>query len=70
MQRAVTAIIIHKLWNGQTYDYFEDMITEIKCAGGTCMYDYTVFGCWVEFIEQHASNVHLVTASNVHSVTL
>ena len=39
-QRGITASITHKPWNGQTYDYFENMITEIKRADGTWAYDY------------------------------
>lgn len=54
-QRGITASITHKPWNGQTYDYFEDMITEIKRVDGTWAYDYTVFDCWVEFM--HACGV-------------
>lgn len=50
-QRGITATITHKPWNGQTYDYFEDMITEIKRVDGTWMYDYTVFDRWVEFMQ-------------------
>ena len=51
-QRGITASITHKPWNGQTYDYFENMITEIKKADGTWMYDFTVFDRWVEFMQQ------------------
>ena len=51
-QRGITASITHKPWNGQTYDYFENMITEIKRADGTWAYDYTVFDRWVEFMQQ------------------
>lgn len=51
-QRGITTSITHKPWNGQTYDYFENMITEIKKADGTWMYDYTVFDQWVEFMLQ------------------
>lgn len=51
-QRGITTSITHKPWNGQTYDYFENMITEIKKADGTWMYDYTVFDQWVEFMQQ------------------
>lgn len=51
-QRCITASITHKPWNGQTYDYFENMITEIKKADGTWMYDFTVFDRWVEFMQQ------------------
>lgn len=49
-QQGITASITHKPWNGQTYDYFENMITEIKRADGTWIYDYTVFDRWVEFM--------------------
>ncbi len=51
-QRGITASITHKPWNGQTYDYFENMITEVKKADGTWMYDFTVFDRWVEFMQQ------------------
>lgn len=50
-QKGITASITHKPWGGQTYDYFENMITEIKRADGTWMYDYTVFDRWVEFMQ-------------------
>lgn len=50
-QRGITASITHKPWNGQTYDYFENMITEIRKADGTWMYDFTVFDRWVEFMQ-------------------
>lgn len=49
-QRGITTSITHKPWNGQTYDYFENMITEVKRADGSWMYDYTVFDRWVEFM--------------------
>lgn len=51
-QRGITASITHKPWNGQTYDYFENMITEIKKVDGTWMYDFSVFDRWVEFMQQ------------------
>lgn len=47
---AITASIIHKPWNGQTYDPFESMVTWLKKADGTWYYDYTVFDRWVEFM--------------------
>lgn len=49
-QRGITATITHKPWNGQTYDYFDNMITEIRRVDGTWMYDYTLFDRWVEFM--------------------
>lgn len=51
-QRGITASITHKPWNGQTYDYFQNMITEIKKVDGAWMYDFTVFDRWVEFMQQ------------------
>ena len=48
--KSITASIMHKPWNGQTSDYFESMVTWIKKADGTWMFDYTVFDKWVEFM--------------------
>ena len=48
--KVITASIIHKPWNGQTYDYFESMVTWLKKADGTWYYDFTVFDKWVEFM--------------------
>lgn len=48
--RIITASITHKPWNGQTYDWFESMVTWLKKADGTWYYDYTVFDKWVEFM--------------------
>lgn len=50
-QRGITATITHKPWNGQTYDYFDNMITEIRRIDGTWTYDFTVFDKWVEFMK-------------------
>lgn len=49
-QDGITTSITHKPWNGQTYDYFENMITEIRKVDGTWLFDYTVFDRWVEFM--------------------
>lgn len=46
----ITASIIHKPWNGQTYDPFESMVTWLRKADGTWYYDYTAFDKWVEFM--------------------
>lgn len=46
----ITASIMHKPWNGQTYDYFESMITWMKKADGNWCFDYTIFDRWVEFM--------------------
>ncbi len=48
--KAITASIMHKPWNGQTYDPFESMVTWLKKADGTWYFDYTVFDKWVEFM--------------------
>ena len=48
--KVITTSIMHKPWNGQTYDYFETMVTWIKKADGTWAFDYTVFDRWVEFM--------------------
>lgn len=48
--KVITASIIHKPWNGQTYDPFESMVTWLKKADGTWYFDYTVFDKWVEYM--------------------
>lgn len=48
--KVITASIMHKPWNGQTYDYFESMITWMKKADGSWFFDYTIFDRWVEFM--------------------
>ena len=49
-QRAITASIMHKPWNGQTEDHFDSMITRIKRIDGSWSYDYAVFDKWVTFM--------------------
>lgn len=49
-QKAVTATIINKPWNGQTEDPFGSMVTKTRDADGNWSYDYTVFDKWVEFM--------------------
>jgi hypothetical protein len=48
--KVITTSIIHKPWNGQTYDYYNSMITWIKKMDGSWTYDYSVFDRWVEFM--------------------
>ena len=48
--KVVTASIMHKPWNGQTYDYFETMVTWMKKADGTWSFDYTIFDNWINFM--------------------
>lgn len=49
-QKGITTSITHKPWNGQTYDYFENMITEVKRIDGSFVYDYSVFDKYVDFM--------------------
>lgn len=48
--KVITASIMHKPWNGQTYVPFESMVTWLKKADGTWYFDYTVFDKWVEYM--------------------
>ena len=48
--KVITASIMHKPWNGQTYDPFESMVTWLKRADETWYFDYTVFDKWVEYM--------------------
>lgn len=50
-QRGITAFITHKPWNAQTYDYYENLISEIRLVDGSWRYDYTLFDRWVEFMK-------------------
>lgn len=49
-QKSITTTIIDKPWNGQTEDAFGTMVTKIKRADGSWLYDYTIFDMWVEFM--------------------
>ena len=49
-QKSITASIMHKPWNGQTYDPYDSMIGRTRRIDGTWTYDYTVFDRWVEFM--------------------
>ena len=48
--KVITASIMHKPWNAQTYDYFESMVTWIKRLDGSWYFDYAVFDKWVQFM--------------------
>ena len=48
--KVITTSIMHKPWNGQTYDYFESMVTWMKKLDGTWAFDFSVFDKWVEFM--------------------
>ena len=49
-QRAITASIMYKPWNGQTEDAYDSMVTRIRHLDGSWSYDYAVFDRWVEFM--------------------
>lgn len=49
-QKVITASITHKPWNGQTYDWFESMVTWMKKADGSWAFCFDVFDMWVEFM--------------------
>lgn len=48
--KVITASLMHKPWNGQTYDYFESMVTWVKKLDGSWYFDYAVFDRWVQFM--------------------
>lgn len=49
-QKAITATLTDKPWNGQTFDPFGSMVTWIKLADGKWLYDFTIFDRWVNFM--------------------
>ncbi|MBR2318473.1 MAG: DUF4091 domain-containing protein [Bacteroidaceae bacterium] len=49
-QKAITATLIDRPWDGQTYDPFGSMVTWVRKADGTWWYDFTIFDIWVEFM--------------------
>ena len=49
-QKAITATLIDRPWDGQTYDPFGSMVTWVRKADGSWWYDFTVFDRWVEFM--------------------
>ena len=48
--KVITTSLMHKPWNGQTFDYFESMVTWVKKLDGSWYFDYAVFDRWVEFM--------------------
>ena len=48
--KSVTVSLMHKPWNGQTFDYFESMVTWMKKVDGTWCFDFSVFDKWVQFM--------------------
>lgn len=63
--KTITTSIIHKPWNGQTYDPFETMVTWIKKADGTWLFDYTIFDSWVQFMMDLGINKEITCYSMV-----
>lgn len=49
-QKVITTSIMHKPWNGQTFDYFESMIIWQKTLDGKWKFTYDIFDRWVEFM--------------------
>lgn len=49
-QKAITATLIDRPWDGQTYDPFGSMVTWVRKADGSWWYDFTIFDRWVQFM--------------------
>lgn len=49
-QKVITATVINRPWNGQTYDAFGSMVSKTLCKDGSWKYDYSIFDKWVEFM--------------------
>ena len=49
-QKVVTATIIDRPWNGQTWDPYSSMIVKYHSPDGKWSYDYSAFDKWVEFM--------------------
>ncbi len=49
-QKAITATLIDRPWDGQTHDPFGSMVTWMKKADGSWYYDFTIFDRWVRFM--------------------
>ncbi|MCM8570360.1 DUF4091 domain-containing protein [Gramella jeungdoensis] len=48
--KSITASIMNRPWNGQTYDPFQSMVTWRKTIDNKWSFDFTVFDKWVEFM--------------------
>lgn len=64
-QKVITTSIMHKPWGGQTEDYFESMISWIKRADGTWLFDYTIFDLWVEYMMEIGINQQIACYSMI-----
>lgn len=49
-QKVITATLIDRPWDGQTYDAFGSMVEWRKGRDGVWSYDFGVFDKWVEFM--------------------
>lgn len=58
-QKSVTATILDRPWNGQTYDAFSSMVSKIKHSDGGWTYDYSIFDKWVEFMAEVGINAQI-----------
>ncbi|MDO4790077.1 MAG: DUF4091 domain-containing protein [Porphyromonas sp.] len=49
-QKVITATLIDRPWDGQTYDAFGSMVEWKRTASGEWIYDFEIFDKWVEFM--------------------
>ena len=64
-QKAITATLIDRPWDGQTFDPFGSMVTWVKKADGTWLYDFTIFDRWVEFMMSCGINKEITCFSMI-----
>lgn len=64
-QKAITATLIDRPWDGQTYDPFGSMVTWVRKADGTWWYDFTIFDRWVEFMMECGINKEITCFSMI-----
>ncbi len=48
-QKCITSSILHRPWNGQTFDPFESLIKWKKNNDASWSYDYSAFDNWISF---------------------
>lgn len=51
-QKVVTATLINRPWDGQTYDAFGSMVQWTKRKDGSWDYDFSIFDRWVHFMAE------------------
>lgn len=64
-QKAITATLIDRPWDGQTFDPFGSMVTWVKKADGSWWYDFTIFDMWVEFMMDCGINKEITCFSMI-----